>query len=1056
MMEIIGTNGPDILTGGEGTNDTLEGRDGDDTLRGFGGADVLIGGAGADLMQGGTGSDTYFVDDPDDVVAETGDDVDTIFSSVSYDLSRYESGFYDPFNNEGVENLTLTGTENINAKGSWWEANTLTGNDGDNLLTAYGSGDTLIGGAGTDYLQGTDGHDVLDGGSGADTMAGGYGYDRYVVDDPGDVVIEPPSVTSDDVYDLIEAWVTYTAEGTIDYLTLMGTAPINGTGSRSLTGNDAANVLTGGGAIYGRGGDDYLKQTGEFGGAMAGGAGNDTYEILMQSGGSQWVVEEQEAGYDTVLSHNGWVLGPHFEKLVLLGVAASGTGNNLANEIVGTAWTNFIDGKAGADTMAGGAGDDYYHVDNPGDVVIEREGEGLDVVTTHAADFSLLGTHVENLYADWQLTGNLRLTGNQYDNRVDGSYGNDTIDGQGGIDLMQGSLGDDVYYVDDPLDVIQEYAGYGLDVVFSTVSYVLTSDTENLHLQGTAAASGTGNRLQNVLTGNEAGNFLDGAGGNDTLDGMGGDDRLAGGAGDDFITGGTGRDVFVFQASGAGIDFITDFQEGEAIHVAAVLAAAPVVAGNGTLTAGGRVQVESLADRSILHVGTDGVQGADLRIELLGNFAASSFRVRPLGDGNSEIIFPLSTPAAPTGSVTISGTPVQSNTLTASNTVGDANGVGPIAYQWFAGGIPIGGATTSTLTLAQPQAGHLISVAASYTDGLGTPESVLSSPTSVVLNVNDPPTGSLAISGAITTGNSVSVANLVSDLDGMGALEYAWTLDGQVVAGATSSSFFVPFDTGGKLLSVTATYIDAFDTLETVSSTPRPIIDLSDGRLAGMVYHWKSHVLVDGVTVSATRIADGAEPQIIVTGGEGRFSFDGILKGTYQVEAHRGAGDSTNAITSADALAALRIAVGLNPNPDTDGAGPLAPAKLSPYQLIAADVNGDGKVSSADALATLRMAVQSPSAPVAKWAFINESLDLWNEGTASSTLTSSSTTWAQSTLSNVRPAATDNRVAVLLGDVNGSWSGHAGSVDLDVTQPTYLQALGTALGVPGDIWGIVG
>ena len=75
--------------------------------------------------------------------------------------------------------------------------------------------------------------------------------------------------------------------------------------------------------------------------------------------------------------------------------------------------------------------------------------------------------------------------------------------------------------------------------------------------------------------------------------------------------------------------------------------------------------------------------------------------------------------------------------------------------------------------------------------------------------------------------------------------------------------------------------------------------------------------------------------------------------GNYGLTAARGTTDTGNAISSADALAALRIAVGINPNSDPDGAGPLSPLKLSPYQLIAADVNKDGKISSADALAIL-------------------------------------------------------------------------------------------------------
>ena len=55
-----------------------------------------------------------------------------------------------------VENLTLTGTGDINATGNALD-NTLTGNAGNN---------------------------ILDGGAGDDTMVGGTGNDTYVVDQP--------------------------------------------------------------------------------------------------------------------------------------------------------------------------------------------------------------------------------------------------------------------------------------------------------------------------------------------------------------------------------------------------------------------------------------------------------------------------------------------------------------------------------------------------------------------------------------------------------------------------------------------------------------------------------------------------------------------------------------------------------------------------------------------------------------------------------------------------------------------------------------------------------
>ncbi|MEZ6059075.1 MAG: cadherin-like domain-containing protein [Planctomycetaceae bacterium] len=98
-----------------------------------------------------------------------------------------------------------------------------------------------------------------------------------------------------------------------------------------------------------------------------------------------------------------------------------------------------------------------------------------------------------------------------------------------------------------------------------------------------------------------------------------------------------------------------------------------------------------------------------------------SFTVTPVND-------------APTGSVTIDNTtPAQGDTLTASNTLADADGLGAITYTWKADGATVGTGTTYTLTEAE--VGTVITVEASYTDGHGTNEVVASSATAAVTNV---------------------------------------------------------------------------------------------------------------------------------------------------------------------------------------------------------------------------------------------------------------------------------------------------------------------------------
>jgi hypothetical protein len=85
---------------------------------------------------------------------------------------------------------------------------------------------------------------------------------------------------------------------------------------------------------------------------------------------------------------------------------------------------------------------------------------------------------------------------------------------------------------------------------------------------------------------------------------------------------------------------------------------------------------------------------------------------------------------SPTGTVIIAGTATQGQTLTASNTLADADGLGTITYTWKAGNTTLG--TGSIYTLTQAEVGQSITVTASYTDQFGTAESVTSAATATV------------------------------------------------------------------------------------------------------------------------------------------------------------------------------------------------------------------------------------------------------------------------------------------------------------------------------------
>jgi uncharacterized delta-60 repeat protein len=235
-------------------------------------------------------------------------------------------------------------------------------------------------------------------------------------------------------------------------------------------------------------------------------------------------------------------------------------GNAGNDKLYGGSGDDLLDGGTGADIMAGGAGNDFYLVDNIKDVVTETTTSPSQIDEVQSSVSFTLKANVENL----TLTGTdaIDVTGNASKNLLIGNTAANILNGAAGADRMIGNLGNDTYFVDNVGDVIIETSALDTETeqVYSTITYALGDNLENLSLLGKKAINGTGNALENLIVGNKANNIING------------------GAGADTLTGGLGADKFVFAAvtdsgpTSLDRDVITDFNasQKDKINVSAI------------------------------------------------------------------------------------------------------------------------------------------------------------------------------------------------------------------------------------------------------------------------------------------------------------------------------------------------------------------------------------------------------------------------------------------------------------------------------------------------------
>ena len=379
-----------------------------------------------------------------------------------------------------------------------------------------------------------------------------------------------------------------------------------------------------------------------------------------------------------------------------------------------------------------------------------------------------------------------------------------------------------------------------------------------------------------------------------------------------------------------------------------------------------------------------------------------------------------------------------------------ATGRSIVAYQWtIVSGAALanfsGATNASSATLATSAAGTVV-VSLTVTDSAGAVRSATQA-----INVAAAPTAAIALSATIPiAGSAVSLSGLASSAAaGRTIIGYQWSIISGVslasFTGASNAATAVLATRAAGTVVVSLTVTDSAGGVRTSTQS----IDVVAAPTAAITVSATAPVAGASVTLDASASSAGAGRSIAayqwtIASGAGLASFSGPTTGKTATLATTSAGtvlvsltvtDSGGASSSAsqsisivapalvlqavnlqDAMAILRLIVGL----DVNSGG----QSVTPYQLFAADFDGNGKIELADAIGVLKRVVGLES-PSPQWLVFNASgsgpvvVDKLNPGQ----------TPALKADIGSSAAANVGLVAVLRGDVVGSQLSHAWSLD---------------------------
>ena len=440
---------------------------GDDSVVGSTDADTILGGAGADTVYADLGNDSL------DGGAGGGDLVSyagtALAISVDFISANVASVMIDGGEVDTIVNfehfIAGSGNDTLSAAGDT-AAHSFSGDAGDDCLIGGLAADTLSGGAGADVLIGGLGNDRFDGGDGlADVVSYAARSEAISVAFVSGTTVTVKVGTSE-IDTLINVENVFGGSGN-DTLSAIGDTTshtlIGNAGDDSFAGGSGADMVLGG-----TGADTFAASDGND--TMDGGDGVDRLSFAGQPGPVRLVAEGAGLIRATLFAADG---------VTTVGV------QDLRNfeAIIGTGLNDTLVGFSDANTLDGGAGQDFILGSGAGDVLFGRAGDDTIVATGVG----------------------------------------DTVEGGAGSDCLSGDLNDVLTYVSGTGVSIDVQAGRALETAGTTdtvsgFDYVVGSSTASNTLLGDDDA--------NTLVGGAANDYFVGRLGNDSFVGGGGSDTL--------------------------------------------------------------------------------------------------------------------------------------------------------------------------------------------------------------------------------------------------------------------------------------------------------------------------------------------------------------------------------------------------------------------------------------------------------------------------------------------------------------------------------------------------